>query len=123
MQRRRGTAAEAVSTDDIVRAIGKLKALGNGFRLVKLGNKNLVQSVPGELSQDKNEALNLAQSVGYTSQAELMQKLRWTRVRASDTLTNLLKEGLAMLDEGAPDGKPLFWFPCLQSTGQLVVSS
>ena len=55
MQRRRGTAAEPVSTDDIVRAIGKLKALGNGFRLVKLGNKSLVQSVPGELSQDRTK--------------------------------------------------------------------
>lgn len=123
MQRRRGTAAEAISTDDIVRAIGKLKALGNGFRLVKLGNKSLVQSVPGELSQDKNTALNQAQSAGYTSEDELMQTLRWTKTRASETLSNLLKEGLAMLDEGAPDSKPLFWFPCLQNSGQLAGSS
>lgn len=123
MQRRRGTSAEPVSTDDIVRAIGKLKALGNGFRLVKLGNKNLVQSVPGELSQDKNEALNAAQSAGYTSEEELMQKLRWNQTRASETLSNLLKEGLAMLDEGAPDGKPLFWFPCLQNSGQAATSA
>ena len=114
LQRRRGTAAEPVSTDDIVRAIGKLKALGNGFRLVKIGNRSLVQSVPGELSQDKNETLNMAQGAGYTSEDELMQKLRWSHTRASETLANLLKEGLAMLDEGSPHGKLLYWFPCLQ---------
>lgn len=122
MQRRRGAAAEPVSTDDIVRAIGKLKALGNGFRLVKLGNRSLVQSVPGELSQDKNEALNLAQGAGYTSKEEVMHRLKWDETRASENLSALLKEGLAMLDEGAPDGRPLFWFPCLQSSSQAVTA-
>ena len=103
-----------MTTDDIVRAIGKLKALGSGFLLVKIGNKSLVQSVPGELSQDKNETLNLAQGTGFTSEDELMQKLRWSHTRATETLSNLLKEGLALLDEGSPDGKLLYWFPCLQ---------
>ncbi len=95
--------------------------LGSGFRLVKLGNKSLVQSVPGELNQDKNAALNLAQSKGYTSQEELMHSLRWSETRASETLLALLKEGLAMLDNGAADGKPLTWFPCLQYNTQAAV--
>lgn len=121
LQRRRGAAADPVSEDDITRAIGKLKTLGSGFRLVKLGNKSLVQSVPGELNQDKNAALDLAQSKGYTSQEELMQSLRWSETRASETLLALLKEGLAMSDNGAADGKPLTWFPCLQYNTQAAV--
>lgn len=112
-----------MSEDDITRAIGKLKTLGSGFRLVKLGNKSLVQSVPGELNQDKNAALDLAQSKGYTSQGELMQDLKWTETRASETLAGLLKEGLGMVDNGAPDGKPLVWFPCLQYNLQSSIPS
>lgn len=112
-----------MSEDDITRAIGKLKTLGSGFRLVKIGSKSLVQSVPGELNQDKNAALDLAQTKGYTSEGELMQGLKWSETRASETLSALLKEGLAMLDEGAPDGKPLLWFPCLQYNTQLSIPS
>ena len=121
LQRRRGAAADPVSEDDITRAIAKLKTLGSGFRLVKLADKNLVQSIPGELNQDKNAALDLAQSKGYTSEEELMQKLNWSETRASETLAGLLKAGLAMVDNGAPDGKPLVWFPCLQYNSQLSV--
>ena len=123
MQRRRGAAADPVSEDDITRAIAKLKTLGSGFRLIKLGNKSLVQSVPGELNQDKNAALDLAQSKGYTSQGELMQSLKWSDTRASETLSAVLKEGLAMLDTGAPDGKPLTWFPCLQYNSPVSVAA
>ena len=119
LQRRRGAAAEPVSEDDITRAIAKLKTLGSGFRLVKLGDKSLVQSVPGELNQDKNAALDLAQSKGFTSEGDLMQNLQWSKTRASETLSGLLKEGLAMVDAGAPDGKALIWFPCLQYNIQL----
>ena len=121
LQQRRGAAADPVSEDDITRAIGKLKTLGSGFRLVKVGSESLVQSVPGELNQDKNAALNLAQSKGYTSQEELMHSLRWSETRASETLSALLKEGLAMLDNGAADGKPLTWFPCLQYNTQAAI--
>ena len=123
LQRRRGAAAEPVSEDDITRAIGKLKTLGSGFCLVKIGNRHLVQSVPGELNQDKNAALNLAQSKGYTSREALMQDLNWTETRASETLSALLKEGLAMVDNGTPDGKPWTWFPCLQSSSQPVAAA
>ncbi len=37
MQRRRGPNADPVSEDDILRAIGKLKALGSGFQVFKVG--------------------------------------------------------------------------------------
>lgn len=50
-----------MSRNDIVTAIKKLKVLGNGFGLVTIGHQELVRSVPGELNQDKNKVLEVAQ--------------------------------------------------------------
>ena len=62
-----------MSEDDILRAIGKLKALGSGFQVVKIGSQKLVRSVPGELNTDKSVLLELAQGRGYVSEAQLEQ--------------------------------------------------
>lgn len=62
-----------MSEDDILRAIGKLKALGSGFQVVKIGSQKLVRSVPGELNTDKSVLLELAQGSGYVSEAQIEQ--------------------------------------------------
>lgn len=46
---------------DVERAVQKLFILGNGFALVKIGSKLMVQSVPMELSSDHTTLLTLAQ--------------------------------------------------------------
>ena len=46
-----------------------------------------------------------------------MQKLKWSHTRASEILSNLLKEGLAMLDE------PLMGNPCTGSQACKTVLS
>jgi len=43
------------------RAIKKLKALGGGFELVRIGGARYARSVPGELNMDKNAVLSAAQ--------------------------------------------------------------
>ncbi len=45
MQRRRGSRADPVSEDDILRAIAKLGVLGGGFAVVKVGERRLVRSL------------------------------------------------------------------------------
>lgn len=45
-----------------VRAIKKLKALGNGFDIVLVGKQQYVRSVPGELNLDGNAIISLAQA-------------------------------------------------------------
>ena len=70
-QKRRGKRADPVSEDDILRAISKLKALGNGFQVVKIGRQKLVRSVPGELNTDKSAVLKMAQESGYVSSSQL----------------------------------------------------
>ncbi len=112
VQRRRGAGGEPVSEDDICRAIRKLKVLGGGFDLVAVGRASYVRSVPGELNTDKNRVIELAHTAGHVSRAGVAARTGWGAQRVEEALGALLKEGLAMLDEGAPDGAPLFWFPC-----------
>lgn len=52
------TQKEQIATDDLLRAIEKLKVLGSGFTLVPLpAGKYMVQSVPGELNLDHTKVL------------------------------------------------------------------
>ncbi|KAL7103472.1 hypothetical protein ACP275_08G181500 [Erythranthe tilingii] len=113
-QRRKG-AREAISQDDCLRAISKLKVLGNGFEVISLGKKKLVRSVPTELNKDHNEILELAQGQGFVTVDEVERRLSWSSGRATDALDTLLEEGLAMIDDGHKDGKRRYWFPCVSS--------
>ncbi|CAI0379929.1 unnamed protein product [Linum tenue] len=88
-QRRKGDRG-AVTEDDCLRAISKLKVMGSGFEVISVGKKKLVRSVPTELNKDHNAILELAQ------------------------------EGLAMIDDGHRDGKRRYWFPCVSSISSAV---
>ncbi|KAJ6792955.1 vacuolar protein sorting-associated protein 22-like protein 1 [Iris pallida] len=112
---RRKTARESVSEDDCLRAISKLKVLGSGFEVISVGKKKLVRSVPTELNKDHNEILELAQARGYVMVEEVEKRLSWSSGRAIDALDTLLKEGLAMIDDGHKDGNRRYWFPCVAS--------
>lgn len=114
--RRRPAMREAISEDDCLRAIGKLKALGSGFEVYSVGKRRLVRSVPTELNKDHNVILEIAQAKGYVSEEEVVAKAGWTSGRVLDALDALLKEGLAMVDDGDEAGARLFWFPCVNTT-------
>lgn len=112
---RRKSFREAVSEDDCLRAISKLKVLGNGFEVISVGKKKLVRSVPTELNKDHNEILDLAQAEGFVTVEEVERQLSWSSGRAIDALETLLEEGLAMIDDRHRDGKRRYWFPCVSS--------
>jgi len=115
VQARRGPAAgEAVSQDDVGRALKKLKVLGTGFDIVTIGTRQFVRSVPGELDLDRTRALELAAG-GRLAAAELAAAAGWGPERAQAALGALLADGVAMLDAQGPGGAaaPLCWFPCL----------
>uniref|UniRef100_A0A0D3A6T8 Vacuolar protein sorting-associated protein n=1 Tax=Brassica oleracea var. oleracea TaxID=109376 RepID=A0A0D3A6T8_BRAOL len=61
LRQRRKKDREAVTEDDCLRAISKLKVLGSGFEVITIGKKKLVRSVPTELNKDHNQILELAQ--------------------------------------------------------------
>lgn len=52
-----------INRDDLVRAIKKLKAMGNGFGMIPVGGSYLVQSVPAELNMDHTVVLQLAEVI------------------------------------------------------------
>uniref|UniRef100_A0A7S0RI08 Vacuolar protein sorting-associated protein n=1 Tax=Chlamydomonas leiostraca TaxID=1034604 RepID=A0A7S0RI08_9CHLO len=134
---RRGSSVEAVSTDDVIQAIKKLRALGGGFDVVTIGALKYVRSVPGELNLDKNKVMEVAAAVhtsstspgaqggyvaGFTSEGELRSKLGWDAMRIKAVVQGLLAEGLAMVDDGpaGSKGERLLWFPCLAPPGSAV---
>ncbi|GLU21209.1 hypothetical protein SLE2022_373610 [Rubroshorea leprosula] len=114
---------EAVSEDDCLRAISKLKVMGSGFEVITAGKKKLVRSVPTELKKDHNEILELAQAQGFVTVDEVERRLSWTLGRAIDALDTLLDEGLAMIDDGHEDGKRRYWFPCVSSMSSVGADS
>lgn len=65
VQLRRGRNAEAIETDDIRRAIEKVKVLGNGFDMVNVGHQKMVVSVPVEFNRDHMALLSIAQVLIY----------------------------------------------------------
>jgi len=48
-------------SDDLLRAIKKLKCLGSGFAVIPVGGSYMIQSVPGELSLDHTTVIQHAQ--------------------------------------------------------------
>ncbi|XP_010433416.1 PREDICTED: vacuolar protein sorting-associated protein 22 homolog 1 [Camelina sativa] len=115
LRQRRKKDREAVTEDDCLRAISKLKVLGSGFEVITIGKKKLVRSVPTELNKDHNQILELAQGQGFVTVEEVQRRLSWTSGRVTDALETLLEEGLAMIDNGHKDGKCRYWFPCVSS--------
>ncbi|CAB4309827.1 unnamed protein product [Prunus armeniaca] len=142
LHQRRKSDREAVSEDDCLRAISKLKeglrqvigpqpqkntnkscdpmvsveeVLGNGFDVIAVGKRKLVRSVPTELNKDHNEILELAQAQGFVIVDEVERQLSWTTGCAIDAFDTLLDEGLAMIDDRHKDGIRRYWFPCVSS--------
>ncbi|KAG8057498.1 hypothetical protein GUJ93_ZPchr0002g26551 [Zizania palustris] len=103
----------SLTADDCLRAISKLKVLGSSFEVISVGKKKLVRSVPTELNKDHNGILELAQAEGFVTVEQVEKKFLWSTGRAIDVLETLLKEGLAMIDDGHKDGKRRYWFPCV----------
>jgi len=125
LAKRRRASREPITEDDCLRAVSKLKSLGGGFEVFTVGHRKLVRSVPTELNRDHNLILELAQVHGYVTVQEVENELTWKAGRALDALENLMREGLAMVDDGHPDGKRRYWFPCVGSaaTGTEAVES
>ena len=44
------------------------------------------------------------------------QRLGWNRERAASTVDAMLKECMALVDDGAPDGHRRYWLPAISPT-------
>lgn len=88
--------------------------LGHGFELIPIGGgRCLVQSVPGELSMDDTQILQLAEGTGGCVTADsCVQKFGWEHERAERVLERLVRMERAWVDEQGHDGVN-YWFPSL----------
>nr|CAG4651164.1 EOG090X09XM [Simocephalus serrulatus]SVE94373.1 EOG090X09XM [Simocephalus serrulatus] len=105
---------QQISNDDIIRAIKKLKVLGPGFSIISLkGTQDtsdiLIRSIPGELNPDHYEVLKVAEANSFTSVKALKSSLNWDEARSQQILNELLRDGLAWIDEQSIP--KTYWFP------------
>lgn len=107
----RGSKSAAVSIDDIIQAIKRLKVLGSGFSLIPVRGTYIVQSVPGEMTLDHTVVLQQAESTGFVTKDQLVTELGWDLHRADIALEHLVREGLAWVDEQGDTTQ--YWFPGL----------
>lgn len=105
---------QTITDDDVERAVKALSALGSGFSVVKVGERRLVRSVPGELSDDGGAVLEFAagersgsgsgsngseRNGGWTTAERVSQGLGWDPERASAALERLLADGIGLVDD------------------------
>ncbi|KAG8176946.1 hypothetical protein JTE90_013623 [Oedothorax gibbosus] len=106
---------EDIGFDDLLRAIDKLRILGEGFRTIQWGTSKeyIVQSVPAELNVDHIKVIQMAGATGFVTLTSLVDEFQWENMRAERAINDLIREGLVWVDGQYP-GEPSYWFPGLQ---------
>uniref|UniRef100_A0A0D3A6T5 Vacuolar protein sorting-associated protein n=1 Tax=Brassica oleracea var. oleracea TaxID=109376 RepID=A0A0D3A6T5_BRAOL len=100
LRQRRKKDREAVTEDDCLRAISKLKIF----------------------NRKKDSCCFPHRVQGFVTVEQVRRRLSWTSGRVIDARETLLEEGLAMIDNGIKDGKCQYWFPCVSSVYSFVGS-
>lgn len=109
-----GQGQAAVSLEDIQRAVSCLVALGRGVGIKNCGGRQLVCSVPDELSADPAQALEVAVAAGGRVSAEdLVKRFSWTTHRADAALAHFIREGLCWVDTQDTSSQRVCWFPSI----------
>lgn len=114
VSQRRGTRADPITEEDIIRAIEKLSVLGSGFGIVEIRGRKYVRSVPAELSNDGNDLIDLAHRLGgFFRHDQAVRQLKWPPERVSDGIAALARDGLLLVDD-PPLGKArIYWCPAV----------
>jgi len=108
----RGKNSQSISVDDIERACKKLKSLGNGFQVLSIGSKKMIQSVPCELSVDHTALLSIC-TKGFFTVSMIEKELGWKKDRIDSVVDLLLKEGICWVDSQFDSGSTGYWIPSL----------
>ena len=88
LRKRRAQTGQAISPEDVKRAIQKLAVLGGGYRVVMLGGQRFVLSVPSELSTDNTMVLQHCAGSGaaFATVPRVSAALRWDPARSARAL-------------------------------------
>lgn len=103
---------QAISHEDLLRAVDKISVLGSGFRLLKLGGNTLIISVPLEITNDHEQLLSVSeQEDGMVSEHIMCTHHGWTKERFMIIIRPLLADGMVWID--IHDGESAYFFPSL----------
>lgn len=116
VERGRMEGADAISEDDVRRAVETLKPLGGSYAIVKVGRKEYIRSVPRELSNDQAAVVEAAQVLGYVSVSMLMDNLDWEAARGRTVIDDLVAEGMLWVD-AQTKGEKDYWSPSVMAAG------
>jgi ESCRT-II complex subunit VPS22 len=118
----RGAKCQQIASDDVEAAVRTLKPLGSGYKILEIGNKRVIQSVPTELNADHMAVLKLLQETGHTTEEEICSGLCWTAKRMHDAVNILLEEGMVWIDD-QPGSDRWYWSLCFTESVGLDVQS
>ena len=96
-------------SNDILKAVESLKPLGGGFSIITVGSKQMIRSIPRELSTDQSKVLEAIQILGYVTVSMLEDNLGWENARAETVIEDLLASSLVWVDSKAPEKE--YWSP------------
>ena len=98
-----------VSEDDILRAVKSLEPLGSGFKIINIGSRQFIRSIPKELNTDEATVLEVLQLLGSVTISLLQVNLRWEKARATTVIEDLLADSLVWVDVQGPEWE--YWSP------------
>eukprot|EP01101_Sappina_pedata_P012471 TRINITY_DN8594_c0_g1_i1.p1 TRINITY_DN8594_c0_g1~~TRINITY_DN8594_c0_g1_i1.p1 ORF type:complete len:210 (-),score=45.91 TRINITY_DN8594_c0_g1_i1:21-650(-) len=108
----RGDSGFKISMNDIESSVQKLQILGNGFNILKVGNKSFVQTVPYELNLDHKLVIELAERYqGRLTIAMINGDLGWQSSRILTVMDLLMQKGIVWIDRQEKEEE--YWFPSL----------
>eukprot|EP00823_Brevimastigomonas_motovehiculus_P003503 TRINITY_DN2143_c0_g1_i1.p1 TRINITY_DN2143_c0_g1~~TRINITY_DN2143_c0_g1_i1.p1 ORF type:complete len:245 (-),score=60.98 TRINITY_DN2143_c0_g1_i1:415-1149(-) len=115
LKAKRGKLSQAISADDVQCSVKKMSCLGEGFRILNVGSRVMVASVPCELNKDHMVLLELAQTnEGLVSVSLIQKKYNWDQHRIDTVVNLLLQEGMLWIDNQGKDTQ--YGFPSIFSS-------
>lgn len=84
--------------EDVLRSIGTLKSLGNGFEVVQIGSTQFLHTIPRESNQDLLLAIQQVQASKRVSEDQIIGSLEWSPERAHRILVGFFV-GISRLSE------------------------
>lgn len=98
-----------VSEEDILRSVKTLDILSSGLKVIRIGEKDMICSLPNELNSDQFTILEAAQVMGYVSFSMIRDNLNWDPYRIFAIIEDLLSQSLLWVDEQVEE--PKFFLP------------
>ena len=93
-----GRRHQNISHDDIKRSIEKISILGNGLKIIVISNRELLLSIPLELTTSHHDLLATATEYGYVSERMMCEQRGWESERFYSVINLMMQEGLAWID-------------------------